>query len=443
MRRRFVFLGTGLWVCLLAAVPRGQYAAPRIANAPTFNKDVAPILYKNCTTCHRPGEIAPMSLLSYKDARPWAKAIREEVSLGHMPPWHADPAHGTFLNDRRLSDENKDTVIKWVNGGAPEGNAADLPPQPTYADGWAMGQPDAVIAMSEDYPVPADGMVEYKYFEVPTHFTADKWVQAMEVRPGNRSVVHHALVFIKTPQPALAPQPATFKFAPGMEEPKNPDVEARKRAPFNDRPIPDRLGSLLSVYVPGQSTRVYEPGQAIRIPAGAVLLFQMHYSTTGALASDRTRIGFKYAKEPPKQEVLISSVSNRNFTIPAGDANHRIDAELTVQCDITIWSLTPHTHVRGKRWEYQATYPDGRTETILGVPKYDFNWQTEYIFKQPLKLPKGTRIRATAWYDNSPNNKSNPDPSSEVHWGDQTWEEMQFSFIAYTIDPVATSSSGK
>src|SRR5207249_2194286 len=216
---------------------------------------------------------------------------------------------------------------------------------------------------SEDYPVPADGMVEYKYFEVPTHFTEDKWVQAMEVRPGNRSVVHHAIVLIKTPQTALAlqpapvPQPATFKFAPGMEETKNPDVEARKRAPFNDRPIPDRLGSLLSVYVPGQSSRVYEPGQAIRIPAGAVLLFQMHYSTTGTAASDRTRIGFKYAKEAPKQEVLISSVSNRNFTIPAGEGNHRVDAELTVQCDITIWSLTPHTHVRGKRWEYQATYP--------------------------------------------------------------------------------------
>jgi hypothetical protein len=450
-KRSFVVAG-GLWLCGLVIVAQGaaQYAKPTAAvDTPTFTKDVAPILYKNCTNCHRPGEIAPMSLLTFKDARPWAKSIREKVSLGLMPPWHADPTHGEFLNDRRLSDAEKDTVIKWVAAGAPEGNPADLPAQPTYAEGWLMGQPDVVLGMNEDYPIPASGTVDYKYFEVPTNFTQDTYVQAMEVRAGTRTVVHHVIVFARAPQPPPLPpdaprpqpQPAVFKFAEGMGIPKKDETTKS----INDRPAPQRLGQSIGGFAPGQFVRVYQPGTAIRIPAGSVLVFQVHYTANGTATTDRTTIGLKLAKEKPKDEVRMSALINGAFTIPAGEGNHRVDAELTLVQDITLWSMLPHTHVRGKRWEYQVMYPDGRSETLLSVPKYDFNWQTDYIFKEPLKLPKGTKIHATAWYDNSANNPSNPNPSLDVKWGDQTWEEMMFTSLNYTVNtpPATPTVEGK
>jgi hypothetical protein len=413
-----------------------QYAKPAAAaDAPTFTKDVAPILYKNCTNCHRPGEIAPMSLLTFKDARPWAKSISENVSKGLMPPWHADPAHGQFLNDRRLSDGEKETILTWVAAGAPEGNPADLPAQPKYADGWLMGEPDLVLAMSEDYPIPASGTIEYKYFEVPTNFTEDKYIQAMEVRAGNRAVVHHVIVSARGPQPEQ--RPPVFKFADGMGIPKRDETQKST----NDRPAPQRMGQPIGGFAPGQFVRVYEPGTAIRVPAGAVLVFQVHYTANGTATTDRTTIGLKLAKEKPKDEVRMGMLINGNFTIPAGASDHRVDAELTLVQDITLWSMLPHTHVRGKRWTYEVTYPDGRSEALLSVPKYDFNWQTDYIFKEPLKLPKGTKIHATAWYDNSTNNPSNPNPSLDVKWGDQTWEEMMFTGINYTVNAPATPTS--
>ncbi|PYR23650.1 MAG: hypothetical protein DMF98_17975, partial [Acidobacteria bacterium] len=234
---------------------RAQSPAPAPAVTPTFSHDVAPIFYKSCTGCHRPGEIGPMALVTYQDARPWAKSIAVKVGSGAMPPWHADPSHGEFLNDRRLADADKETILKWANLGAPEGNPNDLPPAPKYADGWQIGQPDVIFALTEDYPVPASGTIEYKYFEVPTNFTEDQWVQAFEVRPGDRSVVHHVIVFAKPPsRPAPADgsatpaansqgegsraprKPGPFTFAPGMQEPKDEAVSAAKRAPHNDRP---------------------------------------------------------------------------------------------------------------------------------------------------------------------------------------------------------------
>ena len=186
---------------------------------------------------------------------------------------------------------------------------------------------------------------------------------------------------------------------------------------------------------------MYAPGTAIRLPAGAVLTFQMHYTTSGTAATDRTKLGFIFAKEPPRQEVKMTALANRNFTIPAGAPSQQVDAEVTLQRDVTLWSMLPHTHVRGKRWEYQATYPDGRVETILSVPKYDFNWQTDYVFRQPLKLPKGTKLHGTAWYDNSPANKSNPDPTKDVYWGDQTWEEMMYTGFTFSIDAQQTTNT--
>jgi hypothetical protein len=400
-----------------------------------------------------------MPLVTYQDARPWARSIAAKVSAGAMPPWHADPASGEFLNDRRLTDADKETILKWVSNGAPEGNPSDLPPLPQFADGWQVGRPDVVFTIGEDYPVPATGTIEYKYFEVPTNFAEDKWVQAFEVRPGDRSVVHHVIVFARRPARAEAdrrpggdangtdtePQGTSaqaprrrspFTFAPGMEEPKNEAVQAAKRAPNNDRPAPrGGGGAFVAAFAPGQAVRRYEDGTAIKIPAGATLVFQMHYTASGKATTDRSEVGFVFAKQPPRQEVMITALQNANFTLPAGAPDVRVDAEMTLNENMTLWSLLPHTHVRGKRWHLEAVYPDGRTQTLLDVPKYDFNWQTDYVFKQPLKLPKGTRVHTTAWYDNSAANKSNPDPGLDVHWGDQTWQEMQFTAFAFSLDP--------
>jgi hypothetical protein len=446
-------------VAVFAAV---AVAGPASAQspAPTYSKDVAPILYKNCTNCHRPGEIAPMSLLTFADSRPWVKSIGARVSKGTMPPWHADPTHGEFLNDRRLSASEKDTILRWVNAGGPEGNPKDLPAQPTYATGWSIGEPDAVLSMQEDYPLPASGTVAYQYFEVPTNFTEDRWIQAYEVRPGNRASVHHVIVYARppaaAPQPAAAPGQASrpqpepiITFASNMDVPAGqtggPALPEGQRKPLgpNDRPAP-ALGPSIGGFVPGTATRIYQPGTAAKLAAGSTLVFQVHYTTTGKATTDRTKIGLIFAKTAPKTPIVGTVLANGGLHIAAGDANARVDAEMTINRDMVLWSLLPHTHVRGKRWIYEATFPDGRKQTLLSVPNYDFDWQTEYVYKEPLKLPKGTVIHATAWYDNSAANKSNPDPTKDVWWGDQTFEEMMFTGLLLSIEPApARTTSGQ
>jgi hypothetical protein len=420
------------------------------AAAPTFSKDVAPIFYAQCTTCHRPGEIAPMSLLTYKEARPWARSIAAKVADGTMPPWHADPAVGQFANERRLSAAQKATIQAWVGAGAPEGNPKDLPEAPTYTDGWRLGTPDVVLTMQEDYPLPPTGTIPYLYFEVPTNFTEDRWIQAWELRPGNPEAVHHVIVYTRPPQtaqpqaqarpPASGPRPQPLiTFAEGMDIPAGqtggpplPD-DQKKPAFANDRPRPRGTGGSIGGYVPGNSMRVFPAGTAMRVPAGSSLVFQMHYTTTGKATTDRTKMGFIFAKQPPQIALNGGALINGALHIPAGAADHRVDAEMTFNRDVVLYSMTPHTHVRGKRWSYDVIFPDGRTQTILSVPNYDFEWQHEYIFREPIRLPAGTKMHATAWYDNSPANKSNPDPKKDVWWGDQTWEEMMFTGLTFTV----------
>jgi mono/diheme cytochrome c family protein len=431
----------------------GQYAArPKAADVPTFNRDIAPILYANCTTCHRPGEIAPMSLLSYEDARPWAKAMRDEVGAGVMPPWHADPKVGHFKNERRLTDEQRDLIVRWANGGAPRGNPNDLPPAPKYTDGWTIGEPDLVLAMPVEYRVPADGFVEYEYIEIPTNLTEDRWVQAFEVRPGNREVVHHVIAYARPPAPER--RPAAFRAAEGMAVPagqtggpKEPEGQKRARG-VSLYPAPRTLGASIGGFAPGTSASVYEPDTAILLRAGSTIVLQMHYTSTGEVQVDRTRVGMKFAAAPPTEELRITALANGSLRIPPGASDYSIAAEMTATQDVTLRQILPHTHLRGKKWEYSVIHPDGRTEVILSVPKYDFNWQTSYIFATPLKLAKGSKIRAIAHYDNSPANRSNPDPKAEVTWGDQTWEEMMFSSIVFSIDgvrpgTVITASGGQ
>jgi mono/diheme cytochrome c family protein len=417
-----LFAGAGLLIIGLTVLlpSRTQTATPV---TPTFTKDVAPLLYKHCAGCHRSGDMAPMSLLTYEEVRPWAKSIREKVAAGQMPPWHAVAPHGTFANDRRLSEQEKDTLIRWVDGGAPKGDPKDLPPSPKFTDGWEIGAPDVVISMPKEYEVPASGTIDYQYFEAPTNFTEDKWVQAIEVRPGVRSVVHHILVFCR--EPGATPQPPAFV-------PVVPEMPAaRPNAPSRPQPR-----TLIATTAPGTNAMTFQPGRALRIRAGAVLQFQMHYTANGSAAKDKSSVGLVFAKQPPQEEIRTSAFVNHLLVLPPGERNKAVDSAIRFTEDTSIYALFPHTHLRGKSWEYRLVYPDGHTEVVLSVPKYDFNWQTYYVFTKPLTVPKGARLEATAHYDNSTANPWNPDPKVEVRWGEQTWQEMQYSGITYSVkDP--------
>jgi len=418
-----------LWAGALAvASADGQYASRRTVgkNVPTFSRDVAPILFNNCVTCHRPGEIAPMSLLTYEDARPWAKAIRDEISEKNMPPWHADAPKGTFHNERLLSDTDRQTLVAWANGGAPRGDPKDLPPTPTFPEGWSTGVPDVVLEMPEAYPLPADGVIEYEYFYIPTNFTGPKWVKSIEVRPGNREVVHHVLVFYRA-KPDMTRTPV---LRPNQKDSMLPQRTQGTHPPRADlRDMPQRL---IATYAPGTNPQVAPPGTAFRLEPGGIIELQMHYTTTGEATTDRTRVGLVFSKEPSPREVRASHFFNAAFTLPAGASDQAVSTDVEFLQDTTVWGLFPHTHLRGKKWDYKLVLPTGETRPLLSVPRYDFNWQTYYLFREPLQLPKGAKIVSTAWYDNSPANKSNPDPKSDVKWGDQTWEEMQYTGILFS-----------
>jgi hypothetical protein len=408
-------------------------ASSALAADPTFYKDVMPILQNRCQECHRAGEAAPMALMTYKQTRPLAKAIEKAVLSKKMPPWHADPHFGKFANDRSLSEAELKTLSSWVKTGAKEGNAKDAPAPREFAAGWTIGKPDVVLEMPMDFKVPASGTVDYTYFLVPTGFTEDKWVEKIEVRPGATSVVHHIVLLSRKPG---------SKYLKDLKvgEPyvaKGNASSASERKPDNGKGVFFALDGndfeMVSVYVPGGVAYETKPGQARLIPAGSELIFQMHYTANGKEVLDRSRVGMVFAKAPPKERVVNTFIANLNLAIPPGAENHRVDANVKVHEDVVLQTLFPHMHLRGKAFEYEATYPSGEKEMLLKVPAYDFNWQLTYQLAKPLLLPKGTEIRATAWFDNSPNNKYNPDPKAQVHWGDQSWEEMLAGFVDFVV----------
>ena len=419
---------TGWFLAGIAALSLGGFglsAEQAAPSTPTYTKDVAPILFRNCTSCHRPGEIAPMSLLTYDDVRPHAKDIRDEVSEGHMPPWHAAAPKGTFLNERGLTPEEKEALVRWAAAGAPKGDPKDLPPTPVYPDGWAMGKPDVVFEMQEEYAVPADGVIEYEYFYIPTNFTEAKWIQAIELRPGNREVVHHALAFYRA-TPDMKRPPV---LRPNRDQMILPPPAKQGTRPQREEQTPSRM---LATYAPGTNPQVLRPGTAIRLEPSGVIELQMHYTANGKAAKDRTKIGFQFSKDPSPREVRVTHFFNGTLSLPAGSPDVRVDADISFVSDAVVWGIFPHTHVRGKKWEYVLELPDGTKKNILSVPTYDFNWQTYYMFTEPLEIPKGSRLVSSAWYDNSAANKSNPDPKVTVKWGDQTWEEMQYTGLLFS-----------
>jgi hypothetical protein len=438
-----VYLGTAS----LSGDAGPQASRAQDQSAPTFTKDVAPIIYAKCASCHRPGEVAPMSLLTYRDVRPWAAAIREKVVTRAMPPWHADPQYGRFRNNLSLTQSEIDTLAAWANGGAREGDPAALPPVPNFPTGWQIGTPDAVFEMQAEYEVPARGDIEYQYFEVPTNFTEDKWMQAGEVRAGDRAHVHHIIVYVRESQPIRRPNvvslraianPATAELARPTTTPPAATQPPRQNA------RPGGGDAMLVNWAVGEDAPVYVLGTAKRIPAGSTLIFQVHYTTNGTPGKDRSRIGLIFAKDPPRREIRTGLIANAGFAIPPGAADHQVEAEATFLEDVKVWTMHPHMHLRGKDMTYTAIYPDGRREIVLRVPKYDFGWQTDYWLAEPITLPKGSKLHVNAHFDNSPANRANPDPKATVRWGDQTWEEMMIGFFTYTVEgPASTTSASR
>ena len=346
--------------CLLAgslALVASASAAP--ANVPTFSRDVAPIMFSNCATCHRAGEVAPMTLTSYEDARPWAKVIKNKVVAREMPPWGADPAHSLKMrNDRSLTQAQIDTIVAWVDGGAPKGSDADLPQPKTFAQSWSIGTPDVVFEMPKEFNVPAKAPargVPYQNFMVSTNFKEDVWIQAAEAKPGNYAVVHHIIVYV---------------------------LETTKSGPSGDG-----IGKgMLVAYAPGDIGSVYPVDSAKRVPKGATLVFQLHYTPNGVAQSDRSKVGLVFAKAPPKYEVSTRGIAQQAITILPQKDDQKFFKDAEFKNDVLVWALMPHMHLRGKAFQFEAVYSDGKRETLLSVPRYDFAWQTRQLLCRRLQV---------------------------------------------------------
>lgn len=378
----------------------GRAHDPQADSPVTYSRDIAPILQARCVACHRGGEIGPFELTSYSEAAGWGEMMAEVVRDRRMPPWHADPKHGRFANDRSMPEDEKELLYQWVKNGCPEGSPTELPAAQRYTTGWQLPrEPNLVIAMEEPYTVPADAGrdgVPYQYFKVPTGFTEDTWISAMEVKPGNRAVVHHSIVYVAPPG-------------------------SKRREEF----------IFLSAYVPGLRFDPLPAGSAKRIPADSTFLFEMHYTPNGSEQQDRTEIGLVLADvDQIEREVITTEIGNVDFEIPPGESRHVVTAtSRPTKTEATLLSMSPHMHLRGRAFRYELVLPSGERETLLDVPAYDFNWQTRYVLAEPRKLPVGSIIHCRAEFNNSESNLANPDPSQSVRWGDQSWEEMMLGFF--------------
>ncbi len=362
----------------------------------TFTKDIAPIFNKKCVNCHRDGEIAPFTLGSYDDVLGWEETILEVIDNNRMPPWFADPSHGKFANDARLSPQERELIATWVKNGMPQGDLKDLPEPPQFTEGWQMQEPDQVIKMRDKpFSVQAEGILDYQHFVVDPGWNQDKYIVSAEARPDSRSVVHHILVYVI------------------------PKGEQRRD-----------LRQVLAGYAPGSPPLELTNGVAIHVEAGSKLLFEMHYTPNGTPTEDLSYVGFRFCEKSEVQKRLRGQLAaNQKFEIPAGEANHTVEASYVSRQDETLISMSPHMHLRGKSFRYEVSFPDGRSDVLLNVPHYDFNWQLKYVLKEPLPLPKGTQIKCTAVFDNSDRNLTNPDPTKPVRWGDQSFEEMMIGFM--------------
>jgi peroxiredoxin/mono/diheme cytochrome c family protein len=376
--------------CLIGRIPKAAKD-----NGVTYSREVARILRDRCVACHRPDEIAPFALNSYKRAAGWAEMIAEVVESGRMPPWHASPKYGSFSNEARLSEAEKKTIAAWVAAGAPEGDPKDLPEPAHYVEGWRIPAPDIVIRLPKAVEIPSEGLMPYQNFVIDPKFKHDVWVKASQVRPGNRSVVHHLVVFV---------------LPPGTEDSGRIDF--------------------LAAYAPGMPPRVLPEGLARLVPAGSRLKFQVHYTPRGLPQTDRSEIGLVFADPKTIRKEMTAAVAiNTELKIPAGAADFPVHAGYRFGQDAILYSLLPHMHLRGKSFRFEALYPGGRREVLLDVPRYEFDWQNVYVLSQPQLMPEGTVLHCLARYDNSADNLSNPDPKSDVTWGEQTKDEMLVGYV--------------
>jgi hypothetical protein len=405
----------------------------------TFNKDVLPLLQQKCQACHRPGQIAPMSLLTYADARPWARAMKVAVTSKKMPPWFADPGYGHFRNDAALSPQEIDTIASWVDNGSAEGDPKDAPPPRAWpSEGWEI-QPD-VIVKGVPYTIPAhtkNDVVEWMWVVVPSGFTKDTWVTSMEIEPSEPSVTHHICVRSR-------PHTPDVKYNVLIWEDKSRDDTgsvAAEAAGVGSGGLPVSAGTeLLGCYVPGHATEDYGAFNAAKlIPAGNDIVLALHYTPNGKELTDLPRVGFTLAKTQPKREYVSLGTSSpssaKQFAIPPNEPNWQSpNMEGTFLRDAELVWMSPHMHLRGKDMTYSLIYPDGRRQTVLNVPRYDFNWQLGYALAEPIKVPKGTRMVVTAHFDNSRSNRFNPNPDRVVYYGEMSWEEMMFPFFSVVVD---------
>ena len=390
---------------------REPVADPKV----TYSNRIAHIFQQRCVECHREGDIAPFALNEYEEVAGWAEMIEEVVREQRMPPWHADPKHGHFVNDRSLSEDEKQAIYQWVADGAPQGDPADLPEPREFVSGWQLPQtPEAIYSIQDEpFQVQAEGEIAYQWFEIDLGFEEDKWVSAMEILPGNRAVVHHILAFVR---------------------------EAGDNGPYRA----DR--GFFSGYVPGLRAKPLPHGTAKLLPAGAKLAFQVHYTPIGSVQYDQSKIGLVFANfQDVTRRAISTSAMNTRFRIPPHDDNHRVEARTRgVPWDFRLLSMSPHMHLRGKSFHYDAVRPDGATEVLLDIPRYDFNWQTEYRYAEGIDFPAGSSIQAVGHFDNSAANLNNPDPEDTVTWGDQTWDEMMIGYFLISIPvdaPIAKPES--
>ena len=402
-------------VFLVAALAVPASAAADV----TFNKDVLPILQQHCQMCHRPGEVAPMSLLTYGDARPWARAIKLAVLSQKMPPWQVEPQYDhRFSNATRLTERERDTLAAWADSGAAEGDAHDKPASVTFTDGWNL-QPDMIVEMPTEFQVPATGTVEYQYMLVKANFPEDAWVKAAEMRPGNSKVVHHGEVWV---------------LPPGSKW--MADADPGVAYPQSQRPkIGEDNIDILGKFNPGLGAQTFDFGDSAKfVPKGSDLVFEIHYTAVGTPQVDRTKVGFVFAKGPHTTRYFTSyGPTANNLVIAAGDTNAEVVSEVTATTDMKLVYAQPHMHLRGKDYEMRAIFPNGESQTLF-KSKWDFNWQLGYVFTQPIDLPKGTRLIGVSHYDNSSANRFNPDPTKEIRWGLQNWDEMSNCFIGLVFD---------
>jgi len=472
MKRTVWVMGLGAALSLAGARNAGA------ADAPTFTKDVAPILFAKCVSCHRPGEVAPMSLLKYEQVRPWSKAIRQKVTTREMPPWGADPRYGKFANDMSLTDAQIQTIVAWAEAGAPKGDDKDMPEPPAIATGWTYGEPDYVISMMAPYHVPPEGEMPNLSFFSPIPFKEDRFARLLEWRPGNRSVVHHGTADARElPSGGKLDAGGEFIYDDGTKENDAQNFRLQR----SERSIQNALAGIrlggaggvrLTDYVPGRTAMpISDPNVGTRLPAGMYVHWGMHYQPTGRPEIDQSRLGIWFTEKTVVQEVyrrqvgdpLPSSADRTGFfrvqgvdiphntrfmreelgwpNLEAGVDNYEVMSFTPVTEPITLFGFTPHMHLRGKDKAWFVTYPDGRQETLLSIPKYDFNWQNYYELAHPIKIPSGSVVSSVAHYNNGVSNKFNPAPDKEVYWSEQSWDEMYCPFVVYTVDSQTIKSA--